>query len=180
MISGEANQSSDLAAIEHHLERAEPRSRAGKAEQIERRSRSNGVSGTIRRQTEPGEQADGGVDVEHPAPVVILGQEAAQRGADDRAHHDPDAPHRHRRCVPLAWIGIEQHRLRQRHETRRRTRPAAGAKQHDLLQRLCARRRADAMVKPMTAVMNRRLRPQRAAQKAGRAACRWPRRRCRR
>ena len=56
------------------------------------------------------------VDQKHPAPVVLVGQPAAECGADDRAQYHAHAPDRHRFGVPLGWIDLQQHRLGQRDE----------------------------------------------------------------
>ena len=55
---------------------------------------------------------------EYPAPVVILGQPAAERRADDRAEDDSHPPHRHGLGVTLRRVDLQQHRLRQRHQRR--------------------------------------------------------------
>ena len=66
--------------------------------------------------SEAGNDADRQVDVEDPAPAVILGQPAAQHRAEDRPQHDPHAPDRDGLAVPFRRVDLHQHRLRQRHE----------------------------------------------------------------
>ena len=65
---------------------------------------------------EGGDHADRQVDVEHPAPVVVVGQPAAQHRAADRPEDRADAAHRHRLAMPLERVDLQQHRLRQRHQ----------------------------------------------------------------
>src|SRR3546814_11100423 len=67
---------------------------------------------------EKGKHAHGQVDVEHPAPREIIGQPAAERGADDRPEDRAHAPDRHRRAVAFGRIDVEQDRLAHRHERR--------------------------------------------------------------
>ena len=55
--------------------------------------------------------ADRQVDVEDPAPTVILGQPAAQHRAEDRPQHDPHAPDRDGLAVPFRRVDLHQHRL---------------------------------------------------------------------
>src|SRR3546814_2783789 len=57
-------------------------------------------------------------DLEHPAPREIIGQPAAERGADDRPEDRAHAPDRHRRAVAFGRIDVEQDRLAHRHERR--------------------------------------------------------------
>ena len=60
------------------------------------------------------------VDVEHPAPAVIVGQPAPERRTDNRAQYDTHAPDRHRLGVPVRRIDLQQHGLRQGHQRRAR------------------------------------------------------------
>ena len=75
-----------------------------------------------------GKNAERHVDVEHHAPGIILGEVAAERGADHRRHHDAHAEDRQRLAVPTARKGIEQDRLAQRHQ--RRAEHALGQAEH--------------------------------------------------
>ena len=65
-------------------------------------------------------------------PGIIVGEPGAERRAHDRAEHHADAPDRHRRAAFLERIGVEQHRLRQRHQRRARH-ALQQAEQHHLL-----------------------------------------------
>ena len=85
--------------------------------------------------SDPGQQAQGQVDVEHPAPAVVLGEPTAQRGAEDGAHHHTHTPHRHRLAMAFGWVGVEQHRLRQGHEAGTKN-PLQETKSHDFGQAL--------------------------------------------
>ena len=87
------------------------------------------------QQAERGEDAEGQVDVEDEAPVVHLGQVAAEGRADDRAHHDADAPDRHRLAALLHRVDVHHRRLRQRHQ-RGAEHALQQAEHHHLVQRL--------------------------------------------
>src|SRR3546814_2161509 len=67
---------------------------------------------------EKGKHAHGQVDVEHPAPREIIGQPAAERGADDRPEDRAHAPDRHRRAVAFGRTDVAQDRLAPRPERR--------------------------------------------------------------
>ena len=58
---------------------------------------------------ERAQHADRQVDVEDPAPAVILGQPAAERRPHDRPEHRADAEHRHR--VPWRSGGLMRNRV---------------------------------------------------------------------
>ncbi len=79
-----------------------------------------------------GDDADRQIDQEHPMPGIIVGEPGAQRRAHDRPEHHADAPDRHRRAALLQRIGVEQHRLRQRHQ-RGAGHALQQAEQHHLL-----------------------------------------------
>ena len=49
-------------------------------------------------------------------PGIGLGQPGAQRRPHDRAHHHAHAPDRHRLGALMQRIGVQHHRLRQRHQ----------------------------------------------------------------
>ena len=105
----------------------------GEAEPVEAALGGLGLA-EIGREAGEGQDADRHVDVEDPAPVVGLGQPAAQGRAQDGADHDAHAPHRHRLAVLLLGIRIEQHGLRQRHQ-RGAEQALHQAEQHHLGQR---------------------------------------------
>ena len=67
---------------------------------------------------EPGEQTDGNVDVEDPAPVVVLGKPAAERWPENGTDHHPHPPHGHGRPVLLLRMGVKQDGLGERHQAR--------------------------------------------------------------
>src|SRR5271169_434076 len=94
----------ELAAVEQHLQRADRDAERGKAEKIE--ALALGLTGLVNenKDAEEGNDADRQVDVEHPAPVVIVRQPAAERGSGDRSDHGPGAPYRHRSAVPLGRV----------------------------------------------------------------------------
>ncbi len=58
--------------------------------------------------TDHREDAHRHIDIKHPAPGVILGEPAAQGGAQDGTQHNAHAPGTHRLGVFLRWVGIEQ------------------------------------------------------------------------
>ena len=124
-----------LAAVEQDLQRADGEAQGTEAEPVQLRT---GVSLRLRQEgddAEEGEDADRQVDVENPAPGVVLGQPATEHRPQDGTDHDRDAPHRHRRALALLRIDVEQHGLRQRDE-RRAEHALQDAEQHDLHQRL--------------------------------------------
>ena len=67
-------------------------------------------------EAEHGEDAERQIDQEHPVPGIGLGQPGAQRRSHDRAHHHAHAPDRHRLGAFMQRVGVEHHRLRQRHQ----------------------------------------------------------------
>ena len=60
------------------------------------------------------EHADWNVDVEHPAPRVVVGEPAAEHRPEDRRDDDAEAPEAHRLAAILRRKGFEQDRLRDR------------------------------------------------------------------
>ena len=120
------------AAVEHDLQRADGQGEEAEAEEIELAEAAHRVG---HEQQDAGEcsHADRHVDVEHPAPVEVVGEVGADDRADDRRDHDAHAPHRHRLAMALARVDVEDDRLRQR-----RQRGAEGAlhdaEEHHLLE----------------------------------------------
>ena len=102
-----------LPAIEHQLEHADRQRQHREAEQIEPAPRD-----FARRQQRPQDReahrADRHVDVETPAPVIIFGQPATDHRPQDRSHHDPHAPDRHRARLFRGGIDVHHHRLAER------------------------------------------------------------------
>ena len=105
-----------VAAVQHHLQCTDPGAEYDEAEPIEAQMAL--VVGVVheQQQAECGEQAERQVDIEHVAPVVHLGEIAAESRAEDRAYHHAHAPDRHGEAAPLHRIDVEQDRLRQRHQ----------------------------------------------------------------
>ena len=58
------------------------------------------------------------VDQEHPAPVVIVGQPAAEHRAENRADHHAAPEQRHRLAMLLTRVDVEQRCLGERHDER--------------------------------------------------------------
>ncbi len=104
MISPEPNQSSLLAAVEQNLQGADAEAQRTEAEPVQfLLGVARGV-GQKDPHAEKAENADRQVDIEDVAPRVVLGQPAAEDRAEDGPGHHRDAPHRHRRSLPLRRI----------------------------------------------------------------------------
>ena len=69
-------------------------------------------------EAEHGEDAERQIDEEHPVPGIGFGQPGAERRTHDRAHHHAHAPDRHRLGALMQRVGVQHHRLRQRHQSR--------------------------------------------------------------
>ena len=95
--------------------------------------------------------ADRQVDQEHPAPVVIVGQPAAEHRPEDRPDHHAAAEQRHRLAVLLARVDVEQGRLGERDDERAAD-ALEGAEEHHLGQDLRdrAQHRGDGEARPPT------------------------------
>jgi hypothetical protein len=121
-----------LAAVERDLQRTDGDRERGKAEPVE--AQLEILPGLVHeyQQAEHGEDAERQVDKEHPVPGIGLGQPGAERGSHDRAHHHAHAPDRHRLGALMQCVGIEHHRLRQRHQ-RRAEHALQQAEQHHLV-----------------------------------------------
>src|SRR5260370_23603630 len=91
----------ELAAVEQHLQGADRNGERAKAEKIE--ALAPGMTGLMneKKDTQAANDADRQINVEHPAPVVIIGQPAAERGARDRPDHGSGTPYRHRLAMPF-------------------------------------------------------------------------------
>jgi hypothetical protein len=96
-----------LAAVKHQLQGADRHAQSGEAEQIEGfAAGAEGVAdedGDAQRR----DKAERQVDIEDPAPAVVLGQPAADDRAADRAEHDADPPNRDRLAVALRRIDLQ-------------------------------------------------------------------------
>src|SRR5690349_9420610 len=73
----------EFAPVEQHLQRADRDAECRKAEKIEALMVGMTAFVNEKQDSEEGNDADRQIDVEHPAPVVIVGQPATQRGAGD-------------------------------------------------------------------------------------------------
>jgi hypothetical protein len=85
---------------------------------VTRRNVTSGGLMNEKKDAEEGNDADRKVNVKHPAPVVIIGQPAAEGGAGDRPDHGSGTPYRHRLAMPLGRVDAQQHGLRQWHQCR--------------------------------------------------------------
>src|SRR5271170_2494581 len=121
----------EFAPVEQNLQGADRNAKRAKAEKI--KALAQGVAGLVdeHEDADEGNDANWQVNVEHPAPVVIVGQPAAERGTDDRADHDAGTPYRHGLAVTLGQIDAQEDGLRQRHQ-RRATDPLQQAEEDDL------------------------------------------------
>lgn len=63
------------------------------------------------RHHDEGEDTDGNVDVKNPPPVIIIRDEAAERGAQDRRHDHRNAGDGEHRAASLRREGIQDNRL---------------------------------------------------------------------
>ena len=105
-----------LAAVQHHLERAGREPQHGEAVPGEPELRPLRRLAHEQRDADHGEDAERQVDVEHPAPGVEVGQVAAERRADHRAHGDAHREDRHRLGAARERIDVQHRRLRQRRQ----------------------------------------------------------------
>ena len=124
-----------LAAIEQNLHGADGQTQGAEAEQVQLCTGIPVGVGQESANAEEGKGSDRQVDVEHPAPGVILGQPAAEHRAQNGADHDRDAKQRHRGSPALRRIDVDQYRLREWDE-RRTEHALQGPEQHDLHQGL--------------------------------------------
>src|SRR5260370_30947873 len=87
----------DLASVEHQLQGADADAEAPEAEEVEQLALRRPPVVDEDEDAERGDDPDRQVDVEHPAPAVILGQPAAERRPHDRAGGYPAAQ------TAIAW-----------------------------------------------------------------------------
>jgi len=107
------------AAIQEQLKRRQANRKGGKAEPVEFQA---GIAGSILEengQHDAGGDAERHVDVEHPAPIIDVGQDTAQGRTQDRTQHHPHAPYRHHIAALAGRIHVQHHSLG--HRTQRRT-----------------------------------------------------------
>src|SRR5438309_2208597 len=96
-----------LAAVEAKLKRAQRDREQRKPEHVELAL----MRLRLRHESQHQQQADdtdGQIDQEHPAPIVIVGQPAAEHRPEDRADHHAAAEQRHRLAVLFAGVDVEQ------------------------------------------------------------------------
>ena len=99
------------------------------------------------------------IDVEDPAPTVVIGQPAAEHRTEHGRDHDAESPESHRLAAILWREGFEHHRLRKRLQ-----RAAGRALNHAEEDQHAAgsapgRRATKPTVNPVTAAISVRLRP---------------------
>ena len=98
-----------------HRQRQETETDVVEIERLFQEIRSLGfeISGIVEQEVARHERqrADRQIDIEDPAPVVIIREVAAQRRPDDRREQGGDAEHRHGRSLLLPREGIQQDAL---------------------------------------------------------------------
>ena len=107
-----------LAAVEEQLQRRRARSPSSAKPNMSNLRLCVSVFGMKRIMISDAQDADRQVDQEHPAPVVIVGQPAAEHRPEDRPDHHAAAEQGHRLAVLLARVDVEQGRLRKRNDER--------------------------------------------------------------
>ena len=106
-----------LAGVEHDLQHPEAQRQEADAPQI---NAAGLVLADVMRVAHEGadhhhrERAHRQVEVEDPAPGVVVGDPAAERGPEDGREDDAQPKCRHRRAVPLGRESLQQDGLRQR------------------------------------------------------------------
>ena len=116
MISGDFEPAELLAAVEHHLQRADAERQAQEAEPGERHVAPGRRFAHEDPEARGSEDAEWQIDEEHPPPRIGVGEPAAERRPHNRAEHHAHAPDRHRRAALGGRENVEHHRLAQRHE----------------------------------------------------------------
>ena len=116
------------------MQRANAQAQRAEADPVEFRCR-GAIAVVLPEKHEPGDgkHAERQIDVEHPTPVIGLGEIPAERGAKDGANHYAHAPERHRRAALLDGVEVQQGRLRQRRQPRAEH-PLQQPENHHLLQ----------------------------------------------
>ena len=105
-----------LTSVQHQLQAADGDAQKCEALEVHRLGASRFRFGQRGAQRQERGNPDRHVDIEHPSPAVVLGQPAAEGGAQNRADHHAHAPGRHCRTLLLARVAVEQSGLRQRHQ----------------------------------------------------------------
>ena len=104
------------------------------------------------------QKTDRQVDVENPAPRIIVRNPSAQRGTDDGSHNHRQRKHRHRRAAFGRRKTFQQNRLGDRHH-RPASRSLQNARQDKHRQAQRRPQDADASVNMPMQAMNTRFRP---------------------
>ena len=172
-----------IASIRSRRSRTSRAARRGRAGPAARRSRGSACRSRTSRASrrhyapclrqerdhaEEGEHADRQVDVEHPAPAVILGQPAAEHRAEHRAR-----PSRRRRTAPSRSPGAPADRCRAAPIARaapapRRTCPAGSGTARSATSDCAMPHSIEATVKPATRDEEQPLDAEPPGEKAGR------------
>src|SRR5271166_5918053 len=106
-----------LALVEYHLQHPESQRQKANTPQI---YSAGLVFADVMRVTHKGanhqhrKYAHRQVEIEDPAPGVVVGDIAAERGAENGREDDAEPKRRHRRAVPLGRKGLQQDSLGQR------------------------------------------------------------------
>ena len=106
-----------LAFVENNLERAEPHRQERKARKIDTfdfRVLDIGRVFDKGLDHEDGKDADGQVDIENPAPGIVVGDPATEGRPKNRGHNHAHAEGGHRHTALFARETFEQNRLRHR------------------------------------------------------------------
>jgi hypothetical protein len=102
---GDAGERVDLLAlVEQDLQRRQPQRHQRQPQHVDAPASAAAQVGRVLHERlghDHGQVADGEVDIEDPAPGVVVGDEAAQSGADDGRDHDAHAVHGHGHAPPL-------------------------------------------------------------------------------
>jgi hypothetical protein len=132
------------SAVEHQLQRTKADAERNKSEPVETRRRVVPRFMQKQKHARRGHDADGNIDVKHPAPRIVVGEESTERRPQDRPQHDDHRPDSHDLSALLERITVDDDGLR---EGRQRCAECAlkKAKQDHLVQSLCeaAHRRRD-------------------------------------
>ena len=131
-----------LALVQHKLQRAQPERQQAKAEIIdgplEELSQIRRVF-DVEVHHEEGEDADGKIDIEDPAPGIAVGDPTAESGADDGGDDDTDTISGHRGAMLAGRETFQKDGLRQRlHSAAADALQNAGDNQHGHGQRHAA------------------------------------------
>ncbi len=144
MISAEFEPVFRRPAIEHQLQRAKTDAQCNESEPVE--ARRGIVTRLMQKEKHAccGHDADRDIDVKHPAPGIMVGEESAERRPQDRPQHDDHRPDRHDLPAFLQRIAVDDDGLRERRQ-RRAKRPLQQPEDDHLVEglRQPAHRRGD-------------------------------------